>query len=91
MEKTKTASLSGVYILDPRQDLVLTVNTFGPKTVLLESNLFYPLSVYLFLLYGNETWIITKDMGERLNTFATSCNRNMLTIKGLENVLKDRI
>lgn len=42
MEKTKTASLSGVYILDLRQDLVLTVNTFGPKTVLLESNLFYP-------------------------------------------------
>ena len=43
------------------------------------------------LLYGCESWVITKDMENRINSFATSCYRIMLNIKRLDRVPNDRI
>ena len=37
------------------------------------------------LLYGCQTWIITKDMSEKLNAFAMSCYRIMLNRKNLRS------
>ena len=38
------------------------------------------------LLYDCETWIMTKDMNAKLNSFATSYYRTMLNTIGLEKV-----
>ncbi|KAI8509483.1 hypothetical protein Bbelb_133310 [Branchiostoma belcheri] len=38
------------------------------------------------LLYGCESWVITGDMENKLNAFATSCYRVMLNIKRLDHV-----
>ena len=38
------------------------------------------------LLYGCESWVISKDMEERINAFATSCYRIMLGIKRVDRI-----
>lgn len=43
------------------------------------------------LSYGCETWIITRDIGMKLNDFASSCCRFILTIKRLDEISNDRI
>ena len=39
------------------------------------------------LLYGCESWVISKDMENKINAFATSCYRVMLNIKRIDHVL----
>ena len=43
------------------------------------------------LSYGCETWIITRDIGMKLNDFASSCCRFILTIKRLDEISNDGI
>ena len=38
------------------------------------------------LLYGCESWIISKDMENKINSFGTSCYRIMLNIKRIDRV-----
>ncbi len=38
------------------------------------------------LLYGCESWVISKDMESKINAFATSCYRIMLNIKHTDHV-----
>jgi hypothetical protein len=38
------------------------------------------------LLYGSESWIISKTMGDQINAFATSCFRIMLNIKRVDRI-----
>ena len=38
------------------------------------------------LLYGCESWIISKDMENKINSFGTSCYRIMLNIKRIDKV-----
>ena len=47
--------------------------------------LFYTTCVTV-LLYGCESWIISKDMEDKINAFATSCYRIMLNIKRVNRV-----
>ncbi|KAI8486765.1 hypothetical protein Bbelb_355130 [Branchiostoma belcheri] len=37
-------------------------------------------------LYGCETWVLTRDMEDKINSFATSCLRIMLNIKRIDHV-----
>ena len=69
-----------VCILQPRQDLVLTVNTFEPET----APLYNSVSIHSTVRLQNVD--ITTDKGMKLSGFATSCYRIMLNIKRLENV-----
>ena len=39
------------------------------------------------LLYGCESWVISQDMENKINAFATSCYRVMLNIKRIDHVL----
>ena len=41
---------------------------------------------YTVLLYGCESWILTKDLKKSINAFATSCFRIMLHIKRTDRV-----
>ena len=43
------------------------------------------------LLYGCESWIITKKLENSLNSFATSCYRVMLNIKRIDKVSNKKI
>ena len=43
------------------------------------------------LLYGCESWVISGDMENKINAFATSCYRIMLNIKRLDCVSNERI
>ncbi|KAI8507856.1 hypothetical protein Bbelb_140960 [Branchiostoma belcheri] len=43
------------------------------------------------LSYGCESWVITKDMENKINSFATSCYRIMLNIKRRDRVTNDSI
>ena len=43
------------------------------------------------LLYGCQTWIITKDMSVKLNAFATLCYRIMVNSNRLDKVSNERI
>ena len=38
------------------------------------------------LLYGCESWVISKDMESKINSFGTSCYRIMLNIKRIDKV-----
>ncbi|KAI8494388.1 hypothetical protein Bbelb_276140 [Branchiostoma belcheri] len=38
------------------------------------------------LLYGCETWVLSRDMEDKINLFATSCLRIMLNIKRIDHV-----
>ena len=38
------------------------------------------------LLYGSETWIVTKTMSDKINAFGTSCYRILLGIKRTDRV-----
>ena len=38
------------------------------------------------LLYGCEAWVISQDMENKINAFATSCYRIMLNIKRLDKI-----
>ena len=38
------------------------------------------------LLYGSESWVISKDMENKINSFGTSCNRIMLNIRRIDRV-----
>ena len=55
----------------------------------------YPLqqkaSCVTILLYGCESWVISKDMENKINAFATSCYRVMLNIKRIDHVLNTTI
>ncbi|KAI8480549.1 hypothetical protein Bbelb_417290 [Branchiostoma belcheri] len=37
-------------------------------------------------LYGCKTWVLTRDMEDKINSFATSCLRIMLNIKRIDHV-----
>ena len=43
------------------------------------------------LLYGCESWVITQDMENKINAFATSCFRIMLNIKRIDHVLNTTV
>ena len=43
------------------------------------------------LLYGCESWVITKAMESTINAFATSCYRIMLNIKRIDRVTNETI
>ena len=43
------------------------------------------------LLYGSEAWSINKAMTSRINSFATSCYRYMLSIKRTDRVRNDAV
>jgi hypothetical protein len=43
------------------------------------------------LLYGSESWIITKTLEKSLNSFATSCYRIILNIKRLDKISNNTI
>ena len=43
------------------------------------------------LLYGCESWMISQDMENKINTFATSCYRVMLNIKRIDHVLNTTV
>ena len=43
------------------------------------------------LLYGCESWVLTSDMENKINSFATSCYRVMLNIKRIDHVPNSRI
>ena len=62
------------------------------QTVLLVQRLhFFKTTCPSVLLDDFGTWIITKDMAVKLNTFATSCCRIMLNIKCLHKVSNHRV
>ena len=43
------------------------------------------------LLYGCESWMISQDMENKINAFATSCYRVMLNIKRIDHVLNTTV
>ena len=43
------------------------------------------------LLYGCESWVISQDMENKINAFATSCYRVMLKIKRIDHVLNTTV
>ena len=43
------------------------------------------------LLYGCELWVISQDMENKINAFATSCYRVMLNIKRIDHVLNTTV
>ena len=43
------------------------------------------------LLYGCESWVISQDMKNKINAFATSCYRVMLHIKRIDHVLNTTV
>ena len=43
------------------------------------------------LLYGCKLWVISKDMENKINAFATSCYRVMLNIKRIDHVLNTTV
>ena len=43
------------------------------------------------LLYGCESWVISQDMENKINAFATSCYRVMLNIKRIDHVLNNTV
>ena len=43
------------------------------------------------LLYGCESWVISQDMENKINAFATSCYRVMLNIKRIDHVLNTAV
>ncbi|XP_078617621.1 uncharacterized protein LOC144885572 [Branchiostoma floridae x Branchiostoma japonicum] len=43
------------------------------------------------LLYGCESWVLSSDMENKINSFATSCYRIMLNIKRLQRVSNSEI
>ena len=45
----------------------------------------------LILLYGCESWVISQDMENKINAFATSCYRVMLNIKRIDHVLNTTV
>ena len=42
-------------------------------------------------LYGCESWVISQDMENKINAFATSCYRVMLNIKRIDHVLNTTV
>ena len=48
-------------------------------------------SVLSILLYGCETWTITPQLEQRINSFATNCYRQMLDIKREDKIKLDNI
>ena len=52
--------------------------------------LFQTTCVTVFL-YGCESWVITKDMENKINAFATSCYRVMLNIKRVDRIPNETI
>ena len=43
------------------------------------------------LLYGCESWVISQDMENEINAFATSCHIFMLNIKRIDHVLNTTV
>ena len=43
------------------------------------------------LLYGCESWVISQDMENKINSFATSCYRFMLNIKRIDHILNTTV
>ena len=43
------------------------------------------------LLYGCESWVISQDMENKINAFATSCYRVMLDIKRIDHILNTTV
>ena len=43
------------------------------------------------LLYGCESWVISQDIENKINAFATSCYRVMLNIKRIDHVLNTTV
>ena len=43
------------------------------------------------LLYGCESWVISQDMENKINAFATSCYRVMLNTKRIDHVLNTTV
>ena len=43
------------------------------------------------LLYGCESWVISQDMENKINAFATSCYRVMLNVKRIDHILNTTV
>ena len=43
------------------------------------------------LLYGCESWVISQDMENKINAFATSCYRVMLNVERIDHVLNTTV
>ena len=61
-------------------------------------NIRIPTKVKLFnttcvtlLIYGCESWVISQDVENKINAFATSCYRVMLNIKRIDHVLNTTV
>lgn len=52
---------------------------------------FFNTTCITVLLYGCESWVISKNMESKINAFATSCYRIMLNIKRIDRVSNARI
>ena len=48
-------------------------------------------SVFSILLYGSETWILSRDLTNQLNSFATRCYRKILGISYLEHITNEEV
>ena len=48
-------------------------------------------SVFSVLLYGSETWILTKDLETQLNSFGLHCHRRILGISLLDHIRNEEI
>ena len=62
------------------------------QSVPLQTKLSFSLATCLsVLLYGCESWVLTQDMTNKVNSFATSCYRIMLNIKHTNRVSSDEV
>ena len=67
-------------------------NIFKSKTLTKEIKIsIFKTAVLAVLLYGCESWIITKQLEQSLNSFATNCYRIMLNVKKSERKSNDQI
>ncbi len=49
------------------------------------------LVMLIILLYGCESWVVTRDMEDKINAFAKSCYRVMLNIKRVDRISNEAI
>ncbi len=67
-------------------------NIWKPTTISMKLKInIFRASCISILLYGSESWIVTKALDKSLNSFATSCSRIMLNIKRMDKISNNPI
>ena len=67
-------------------------NNFGSPHVSIATKVkLFNTTCVTILLYGCESWVISQDMENKINAFATSCYRVMLNIKHIDHVLNTTV